>query len=819
MTTDAFRDEVKRRIKDFSYEETIYFAWLCAVRVLPFLSAERKFKYWEEQDRQKHLFSIFRAIDTAAIADDADVAAIADVAADAAIASASAIASAADVADAAFFAATVAADVAATADDAAIAATTAFFATTVAAADDVAATVANNQKEFSVVILSDIDAITAKARKTYHNDVSIYGEIWHHFLADLRGIGCGYWANLYEELFRNGFVVDEEELERRLNVPDEIKAQGAAAVGQYLERLGDDTERLNEARIIILGEKGAGKTSIARKLIDIDADLPQEHESTPGVSVLGWRLEDNQGGDAMNVHIWDFAGHAITHAAHRCFMSSRCLYIYVYDGRGEHANRPDYWLEQIRVYGGQSPVLFLINEKDDHRPNVERKTLQNRYPSIQDYYSFDIWSEDQEKLKSFRGAVADLLRNNPAWNRQEISADAYRIKEELRTHFENNRADSITREQFDEIAEKTDASPEMHGKILEDLHTLGICLWYNTEDMRDFNQLVLNPDWISNGIYKIINWGDKKEKHIMSVDDVTEIFTGEDKPRYPRDKIRFLFKLMNVYELAFFKDSQIFVPILLPADRPDTFPDFPDDERLTMCFHVEKALPPNVVSRLIVRHNEELGDENEVWRKGAVLRYCSGDAIALAIEDERSIHVRVKGADKTQYISHLRDTLKAIFESYKEMHPDVLYEVLVPEEINVPIPVRREPLLLKGETILAHLRAGRPYLDEFSGKDITLVAIGDYYDLRTITNGFTGSELLGLIAEIRNHAWESPDEFKTIAESLKTIENELTQQNEKSPGLLKKTLSGLRAVNDTKKFGTTVHSLAQSLQTFLETCS
>ncbi|NLZ73760.1 MAG: hypothetical protein GX905_08105 [Bacteroidales bacterium] len=193
------------------------------------------------------------------------------------------------------------------------------------------------------------------------------------------------------------FEINERELIKRLSVPDEIKDQGAAAVSRYLMRMGDDFEKLNEARIIVLGEKGAGKTSISRRLINVDAEMPGDYESTEGVTTLLWSFPDKEG-NTMNVHLWDFAGHSITHSAHRCFMSARCLYIYVYNGRIERDNDPSYWLEQIRIHGGDSSILFLINEKDDHRVDIAERTLKREYPSIEGFYHIDIGSDDKTKL-------------------------------------------------------------------------------------------------------------------------------------------------------------------------------------------------------------------------------------------------------------------------------------------------------------------------------------------------------------------------------------------------------------------------------------
>ena len=374
--------------------------------------------------------------------------------------------------------------------------------------------------------------------------------MWNTFFDNLRNVGCKYWADLYESLYRNKFYINKNELEKRLGVPDEIKDQGAAAVGQYLVRLGENFKKLNEARIIVLGEKGAGKTSIARRLIDINAEMPKEYESTEGVVTSIWNFPDNDGYD-MNVHIWDFAGHSITHSAHRCFMSARCLYIYVYNGRIERDNDPVYWLEQIRIHGGNSNILFLINEKDDHRADIAEKTLKHDYPSIMGYYRVDIGSDNKTKLEDFRQTVMNMVRNNPSWSNQVISEGAYKVKNHLRNFFRETKSPHMTHEEFGEIASNNGVFEDHITGILEDLHALGICFWYKKEELENFNTLVLNPDWITNAIYRIVNISFINNKHILSVSDGVEILKNDERYKYPRDKVVFLFHLMRVYELAF----------------------------------------------------------------------------------------------------------------------------------------------------------------------------------------------------------------------------------------------------------------------------
>ena len=719
-----FENEIKENLKSLNKKQKCQFSWLCGLRALPFLSAKRGFVYWPQHSRQKHLYSIFYALDItqAAFINNFDVAAssVNAAASDAAYA-ATIHAKVADTyidASAAYSAAAAVAntvDVAYAIVSAAAAATAAAYdARAARAVVDAAAYDASAFFGMERLLLKDIETIKENRLNECNHDTSMYGELWKHFQEDLVTADCAYWAQYYESLFNNSFKVDEELLVRHLSIPDEIREYGAATVGRYLEGLGDKTERLNEARIIILGEKGAGKTSLARKLLDIKAKMPKVDDSTEGVDRYLWDFLDKDGVKNVTAHIWDFAGHSITHSAHRCFMSARCLYIYVYNGRTERDNDPAYWLEQIRIHGGNSPVLFLINEKDDHKADIAEKTLKNEYPSITGYYRVDIGDEkNTTKLEEFRQTVMDRVRNNPSWNSQIVSAEAYKIKNKLREHFYKTEFPHITRDEFNAIAKKCGAQDDRIEEILKDLHTLGICLWYSKEEMENFNTLVLNPDWITNGIYRIINKSFNEHEHILNVQKGTALLKDDKRYTYSPDNVTYLFRLMKVYELAFFKDKStdnIFIPGILPIDMPDGLPTFDNaNNRLTMSFIVEKALPPNIVTRVIVQRNElgEIIDENLLWRKGAVLTYQDGDATALVVEDARSVTVRVKGADKTAYIASLRETIKGIFDSYQVIKPDLEYEVLIPEKIKSK--EQHEPLMLPEDTIRDFIEGQQDY--------------------------------------------------------------------------------------------------------------
>ncbi|MCI5158738.1 MAG: GTP-binding protein, partial [Candidatus Electrothrix sp. AUS1_2] len=143
--------------------------------------------------------------------------------------------------------------------------------------------------------------------------------------------------------------------------PIEIAEQGIKVTRQYLASLQQEERPLNQVKLLLIGEGAAGKTSLVKQLLNEDFD-PDE-DTTHGINIRNWKVEEN-GDTPMRVNIWDFGGQEIMRATHQFFLSRRSLYVLVLDGRRDE--RPEYWLRHIESFGGDSPVLVVLNKQDSN---------------------------------------------------------------------------------------------------------------------------------------------------------------------------------------------------------------------------------------------------------------------------------------------------------------------------------------------------------------------------------------------------------------------------------------------------------------------
>jgi hypothetical protein len=89
------------------------------------------------------------------------------------------------------------------------------------------------------------------------------------------------------------------------------------------------------------------------------------------------------------VHFWDFGGQVMAHATHQFFLRSRCLYVVVLAGRADRDPNEDaeYWLEHVRAFGDNAPVLLVGNTEDVMQVNLDLTTLKKKFSNIVGFYS------------------------------------------------------------------------------------------------------------------------------------------------------------------------------------------------------------------------------------------------------------------------------------------------------------------------------------------------------------------------------------------------------------------------------------------------
>jgi internalin A len=437
---------------------------------------------------------------------------------------------------------------------------------------------------------------------------------------------------------------------------------------EYYFKVRTDQRPLNEAKLILVGRGAAGKTCTVNRMINNSFD-PHENK-TEGIRITEWPL-DLDTSEKVRLNIWDFGGQEIMHATHQFFLTQRSLYLVVLNGRegGEDADA-EYWLKLIESFGSDSPVIIVLNKIKEHPFDLDRRGLQRKYPAIRDFVETDC--EDgtgREELIDAIRRETDRLKHL----RDAFPASWFGIKDRLASMKENYLTFEQYRKICAELGETDLASQEL---LVSYLNSLGIVLNYK-DDPRLMDMHVLNPHWVTKGIYAILNAPKlQKEKGEIHLADIPGILEAKD---YPAPMHRFLMDLMKKFDLCFSfpdDDAHYLIPELLDKQEPENAARFNPDECLNFQYHYS-VLPEGLLPRFIVR-THGLSEDLPRWRTGVVLEFEGNKGLVKADVQDKKVLISISGPKGSR--RRLLAIIRAVFD---EIHSDI--KKLSPQEM-VPLP-------------------------------------------------------------------------------------------------------------------------------------
>ena len=267
--------------------------------------------------------------------------------------------------------------------------------------------------------------------------------------------------------------------------------------------------------------------------------------------------------EEVRLHVWDFGGQEMMYATHQFFLTERSLAPPPPSSAAEGGEdaEAEYWLKLVASFGGGSPVLVVLNKMGQHPFDVNRAPLRQKYPNIREFVATDC--EDGRGLDEWHWRLLGVLSGWDAW-RVAFPATWFAIKERLAGMSENYLSFERFRQVCRELGEDNGAGQE---SLAGYLHTLGIALNYK-DDPRVRDAHVLNPHWVTGGIYRILTaelLADRKG--VLHADDLPGILAADE---YPRSMHLFLLDLMRKFELDFpFPDDayRYLVPELLDKEQ------------------------------------------------------------------------------------------------------------------------------------------------------------------------------------------------------------------------------------------------------------
>lgn len=434
-------------------------------------------------------------------------------------------------------------------------------------------------------------------------------------------------------------------------------------------RKKQDDAPLNEIKIVFLGDGDVGKTHTISRLQKDGEIIPESSTggSTPGIAISDKTYPID--GQDIQVHFWDFGGQDILYSMHRMFMTERTIYVVMVDSRKENCGaQATEWLDTIRSFAGDAPVLLVVNKTDQNsNATLDKRGLIEKYENLkQIIYMSALCDEPEEFNGKFTDSMVELIRQSDV-PKMKWPKNWKRVKDEL----QNMKEPYIRSREYARICSRCEVDSGGEG-LLNWCNDLGVCFCRQDDRLKDY--VILRPDWITNAVYAVLF--NKREKVKNGMIDLTEMFRllNSDETRktfpdipYEWGDMNYILDVVRKFSLSYQVDGDTeFFPMLCSADSSPMAKEYAEDKHV-LEFHMEfEHLPSNILHRLMVERYGELDTDN-VWLTGA--RFCQKDTklSAIARKDGNRLKLYVRSDDRSHaantYLSVIAGTVERICTS------------------------------------------------------------------------------------------------------------------------------------------------------------
>ncbi|MGZ6365644.1 MAG: COR domain-containing protein [Ktedonobacteraceae bacterium] len=469
-----------------------------------------------------------------------------------------------------------------------------------------------------------------------------------------------------------------------LTPPPEIVSQGESELLSFMQALQQKSIIRYEAKLLLVGEGGTGKSSLLRALHGKSSLLRALHgkafdaslDSTHGIEVETLLLSHPSFPEcSLVLNTWDFGGQDIYHATHQFFLTKRSLYLVVWNTRtGDEQSKLDFWLKTISIHAPEAPVLLVATYIDERAPELNVHQYLRAYPQIAAV--LQISCKTGEGLQELKDFIAQQAATLPLMG-QPWPTSWVEVEQALLARPEHH----INVETYMYLCASKDVRAEMaQGTLGSYLHDLGKILFFRDDPLLS-RMVVLKPNWITKAISHVLEDEPTKDAQaILAHIDLPRIWaTDEEGKPYDRALYPAFLRLMERFDLSYQIDPQIpgvlpsfsLVPQLLPYQPPPGIPAWsmtdpiPGQVQIEMVYRFD-FVPAGIMSWYIVRTHQYT--QHVHWRNGVVLGYRGHSARVELFPMQRELRLAAFGVQPYTFFVILKETLDLILARFEGLH-------------------------------------------------------------------------------------------------------------------------------------------------------
>ena len=463
-----------------------------------------------------------------------------------------------------------------------------------------------------------------------------------------------------------------------INPPAEVIKQGNDAILNFFkEKDVQGIDHLYEAKLLIVGEGGAGKTSLLRRLYQPEKPMPKVAETTKGIDIYRHEFIATEGRN-FRLNVWDFGGQEIYHATHQFFLTKRSLYVLLDDTRKDHKTVQDkefkYWLEVVDQPSEHSPVLIFQNEKGGRSKTIDEAGIKGHFSNVKDVFKGNLeLNNSADKLRQALEYYANQLPH--------IGEELPKLWVAIRADIETlaKHKPYISQQEYFELYSQHlpfDRTKALH--LSRYFHDLGVFLHFQ-DDWLLAKTVILQNTWATEAVFKMLD--DETVKKALGR------FTLQDCQRVWQDSVYAdmhpeLLALMQKFELCYplqdAKTKTWLATQLLPPSKPIELAKWEQPGDLVLRYRYE-FMPKGLISRLMVRKHRFVPQPDLGWVTGVLFERDGSQVLVEIPPKGGEIAMRARGSERKELLTVISDDLDALNSSFFGLKVDKLVPCICTE--------------------------------------------------------------------------------------------------------------------------------------------